>query len=72
LTDKGFEKNDAFRRMIQIGSLCSTASIENISIVDKIEVPLEGSTVSVNCDWFTYKSVKTTGSATEAGIIKYC
>jgi len=50
LIDKSFEQNDAFWRMIQIGSLCSTASIENISIVDKIEVPLEGNNVSVNCD----------------------
>jgi len=53
MIDKQFEKNDAFWRMIQVGSLCSTASLENIKIVDKQEIPLGEGNVPVKMDWHT-------------------
>jgi len=42
MLDKGFEENDAFRRIIQVGSICSTAMVENIKVVDKQEFNLPG------------------------------
>jgi len=56
--------------MITIGSICSTASVENIKVVDKKEVNLGEENVPVNLDWHTYKQLKVTGSATESGIVK--
>jgi len=70
MTDKNFEHNDAFKRMIQIGSLCATATVENTKIIDKVEINLGPGNVPINLDWQTYKHLKTTGSATEAGIVK--
>jgi len=70
LIDKSFEQNDGFKKMITIGSLCSTANLEPIKIVDKREVPLGMEHVPVNLDWHTFKLVKTAGSATESGIMK--
>lgn len=42
LLDKGFEENDAFKRIIQVGSICSTAMVENIKVVEKQEITLPG------------------------------
>lgn len=56
--------------MLKVGSLCSTANVEPIKIVDKKEIPLNQPHVSVTQDWHTYKLLKTSGSATESGIIK--
>lgn len=72
LEDKSFESNDAFKKMIKIGSLCSTANVEPIKIIDKKEIPLDVDMVPVDQDWATYKFLKTSGSATESGIIKFC
>jgi len=58
--------------MIKVGSLCSTACVENIKVVDKKEVPLGPHDVATNTDWHTFRFLKTSGSATESGIIKYC
>lgn len=58
--------------MVSIGSLCSTAILENIKIVDKKEIPLKGKFVDVNCNWFDFKLLKCLGSATESGIVKFC
>lgn len=71
MINKKFEHNDAFKRMIQIGSLCATATVENCKIVDKVEINLGPGNVPVNLDWQTQKHLKTTGSATESGIVKY-
>ena len=40
LIDKSFETNDAFKKLIKIGSLCSTANVEPIKIVDKAEIKM--------------------------------
>lgn len=53
MLDKAFEGNSAFKRLVQIGSLCSTATVENIKVVDKVEVPLGEGNVQLNCDWHT-------------------
>jgi len=56
--------------MVEIGTLCSTADVENIKIVDRKEVVLGTNAVPVDCDWHTFRFLKTNGSATESGIIK--
>jgi len=53
ITDKSFESNDAFKRIVQIGSLCSTSTVENIKVVDKVEMKLGEGDVPINCDWQT-------------------
>jgi hypothetical protein len=70
LLNKEFEANDAFKKMCKIGSLCSTANVEPIKIVDKKEIPMGYENVPVNEQWSTFKFLKTSGSATESGIIK--
>jgi len=57
--------------LIKIGSLCSTANLENIKIVDKKEIELKGKYVDINCNWNDYRLLKCLGSATESGIIKF-
>lgn len=39
--DKSFEKNDAFSKLISIGSLCSNANLDPIKIIDKKEIKLD-------------------------------
>jgi len=51
LIDNSFETNDAFKKIIMIGSLCSTANLENIKIIDKKEIKLNGEYVDNNCNW---------------------
>jgi magnesium-transporting ATPase (P-type) len=58
--------------MIKIGSLCSTANVEPIKIIDKKEIKMPYDNVPVDEMWDTYRFLKTSGSATESGIIKYC
>jgi hypothetical protein len=70
MIDKSFETNDAFKKMVKVGSLCSTANVEPFKIVDKKEINMGYENVPVNEDWATYKFLKTSGSATESGIIK--
>jgi Ca2+-transporting ATPase len=45
--------------------------VEPIKIVDKVEHKLNFDHTPVEMDWHTYKLLKTSGSATESGIIKY-
>jgi len=71
LTDNSYEQNDAFKKLIKIGSLCSTANLENIKIVEKKEIELKGKYVDINCNWNDYRLLKCLGSATESGIIKF-
>jgi len=57
--------------MVQIGSLCSTANLDPIKIIDKKEIALDCKHVPVDLDYFTFKHLKASGSATESGIVKY-
>lgn len=56
--------------MIKIGSICSTANVEPIKIIDKKEISMPYENVPIDEMWDTYKFLKTSGSATESGIIK--
>jgi hypothetical protein len=40
MIDKSFETNDAFKKMVKVGSLCSTANVEPFKIVDKKEIAM--------------------------------
>lgn len=51
MIDKTFEKNDAFKKMITIGSLCSNANLDPIKIIDKKEIPLDFINVPVDLDY---------------------
>lgn len=55
IIDKSFETNEAFKRCVQIGSLCSTTTVEYIKIIDKKEIIVGIEDVPVNCDWHTYR-----------------
>jgi len=68
--DKSFENNDSFKKLVNIGSLCSNANLDPIKIIDKKEIPLDYEHVPVDIDWFTFKHIKSSGSATECGIAK--